>query len=168
MSELANVEPLASSLPIDERIKEDRGSDGAATEIERSVLVACPDARPPAYQAVIGLDRAGCSIASSPRRITTPTGGWPRLARRLAPGRFARYERLLLRRHDPEIPAGRVTAVPAVDLVLRLEARAAARSQTLKRMLAQARTNGSTGGWPGSWRVAAPGRSSSSATSARG
>ena len=24
-----------------------------------SVVVACPDARPPAYQAVIGLDRAG-------------------------------------------------------------------------------------------------------------
>ena len=47
----------------------------------------------------------------------------------------------MLRRHDPEIPAGRVTAVPAVDLVLRLEARAAGRSRTLKRMLAQVRTD---------------------------
>src|SRR4051812_45517464 len=105
-----------------------------------SVLVACPDARPPAYQAVIGLDRAGmldCFVTAS---YYDPGGGLARIARRLTPRRFARCERRLLRRHDPEIPAGRVTAVPAVDLVSRLEARAAARSQTLKRMLAQVRT----------------------------
>ena len=29
-----------------------------------SVLVACPDARPPAYQAVIALHRAGPSVVS--------------------------------------------------------------------------------------------------------
>src|SRR3954447_2535519 len=94
-----------------------------------SVLVACPDARPPAYQAVIGLDRAGMLDRFVTASYYDPDGGLARFARRLAPGRFGRYERLLFRRHDPEIPAGRVVAVPTVDLVLRLEARAAAWSR---------------------------------------
>jgi starch synthase len=106
-----------------------------------SVLVACPDARPPAYQAVIGLDRAGLLDRFVTASYYDPEGRLATLARRLSPGRFARYEKLLLRRNDPEIPAGRVTAVPAVDLALRLEARAAGRSQTLKRRLAQIRTH---------------------------
>ena len=32
--------------------------------LAEAVFVACPDARPPAYQAVVGLKRAGCSACS--------------------------------------------------------------------------------------------------------
>ena len=69
------------------------------------VLVACPDARPPAYQAVVGLDRAGLLrgfVTASyydPRR---PSGrAWPV---GLARDRLARLERLLApppRSRDP-------------------------------------------------------------------
>ena len=39
------------------------------------------------------------------------------------PVHFLRLERVLLRRHDPEIPAAVVQTVPSFDMLLRLEAR---------------------------------------------
>ena len=41
------------------------------------VLLACPDARPPAYQAAVGLARAGRSDGSSPATTTAASARWP-------------------------------------------------------------------------------------------
>ncbi len=104
-----------------------------------SVVVACPDARPPAYQAVIGLGRAGLLQRFLTSSYYDPEGLLATLARRLDPNRLSRLESVLLRRHDAEIPADSVSTVPYVDLSLRIEARLAGRSRTFKRLLAQAR-----------------------------
>jgi glycosyltransferase involved in cell wall biosynthesis len=112
----------------------------ATRRLEERVLVACPDARPPAYQAVIGL-----SLARSLRAFVTSSyydrdGRLARLARRLAADRMARLEQILLRRHDAEIPAGKVRAVPSFDIALCLEARLGERRPRLKRALVRWRT----------------------------
>ncbi len=86
-------------------------------------MVACPDARPPAYQAVIGLERAGLLHSFLTSSYYDPEGRLAKLARRFAPNRFLSLEKALLRRHDAEIPAALVSTVPSVDLSLRLEAR---------------------------------------------
>ena len=91
------------------------------------VLVACPDARPPAYQAVIGLSRAACLdefVTAYYHRGAIP---FEAFARRIAPDRLPRLERLLRRRHDPEIPSDRVRSVWSYDVALRLEDRLASR-----------------------------------------
>src|SRR5271165_3262383 len=99
----------------------------------RSVLVACPDARPPAFQAVIGLERAGLLHSFLTSSYYDPGAPLATLARRLVPNRFSRLEKVLLRRHDAEIPADRISTIPYVDLSLQFEARLAGRSQTFKR-----------------------------------
>jgi glycosyltransferase involved in cell wall biosynthesis len=104
-----------------------------------SVVVACPDARPPAYQAVIGLGKAGLLQRFLTSSYYDPDGPLATLARRLAPKRLSRLESVLLRRHDADIPADSVSTVPCFDLSLRIEAQLAGRSQTFKRLLAQAR-----------------------------
>ncbi|WP_250846844.1 glycosyltransferase family 4 protein [Aquisphaera insulae] len=104
----------------------------------RPVLVGCPDARPPAYQAVLGLDRAGMLDRFVTASYYDPGRPLHRAARRVAPRAFGRVERILMRRHDPAIPAGRVISVPSVDLAIRLESRA--EEPTVKRALAKART----------------------------
>jgi glycosyltransferase involved in cell wall biosynthesis len=104
------------------------------------VLIACPDARPPAYQAVVGLSRSGLLGGFVTSSYYNPAGSFAALSRRIAPRRFARLERLLLRRHDPEIPAGKVQAVPSFDLALRLEGILARRSSRAKRAVARLRT----------------------------
>src|SRR5271165_2548920 len=96
------------------------------------VVVACPDARPPAYQAVIGLGRAGLLQRFLTSSYYDPNGPLATLARRLDPNRLSRLESFLLRRHHAEIPANSVSTVLSVDLSLRIEARLAWRSQTLK------------------------------------
>jgi alpha-maltose-1-phosphate synthase len=106
----------------------------------KPVVVACPDARPPAYQAAIGLNRDGLLERFVTSFYYDPDTPSSMLARRLALGCFARLERVLLRRFDPEIRADRVASVAGVDLTLQVEARVAGRSQTLKRLLARART----------------------------
>jgi starch synthase len=104
------------------------------------VLVACPDARPPAYQAVIGLGRAGLLDQFVTATYYDRDGRLATWARRYAPGRLEGLERWLLRRHDPEIPAGRVRANPGFDVVLRLESRLAVSRPGLRRSLARWRT----------------------------
>src|SRR6516225_2301089 len=98
-----------------------------------AVLVACPDARPPAYQAVIGLGQSGLLDRFVTSSYYDPGGPVSRLARRCAPRLFSRVVPLLRRRYHPEIPPGRVATVPSVDLSLRIEARLAGRAQALKR-----------------------------------
>jgi starch synthase len=104
------------------------------------VLVACPDARPPAYQAVVGLHRAGLLESFITSCYYDP--GWmgARMARRIAGQRFVRIERLLLRRHEPEIPSSRVRRVMSFDFALRLETMLARNSPRAKRVIARWRT----------------------------
>jgi glycosyltransferase involved in cell wall biosynthesis len=104
------------------------------------VLVACPDARPPAYQAVIGLDRAGLLNSFHTAFYYRESPALAALGRRLAPGAFARVERALRRRHDPEIPAGRVRSAWGYDLAIRVEGRLAGRRPKARREVARWRT----------------------------
>jgi alpha-maltose-1-phosphate synthase len=104
------------------------------------VLVACPDARPPAYQAVIGLHRVAKLHGFVTASYYDPASRLASISRRLAPAQFAQLERVLLRRHDPEIPPALVQTVPSFDVLLRLEARLGERLPHLGRVLAQYRT----------------------------
>jgi alpha-maltose-1-phosphate synthase len=97
----------------------------AAARSERlgSVLVACPDARPPAYQAVVGLARAGLLDGFVTGFYYGGRGPLTTLGRQLVPCHFARWRRTLKRRHHPQIPAERVHSVPSFDLALACERR---------------------------------------------
>ncbi len=104
------------------------------------VFVACPDARSPAYQAVVGLARA-----RRLRRFVTafyyPANDWlSALAKRGAPLRFSRFERLLRRRHEPEIPAQRIRSDWGFDLALVGERTLATSHPKLRLRLARWRT----------------------------
>jgi hypothetical protein len=105
------------------------------------VLVACPDARPPAYQAVVGMSRFGLLDGFVTSTYYEPAGRSAGLMRRIAPRRFARIERVLYRRHDPEIPSGCVDAVPSFDLALRLEGCLARMAPAVKRAIARWRVS---------------------------
>jgi starch synthase len=86
-------------------------------------LVACPDARPPAYEAVAGLARAGeldRFLTGFYYRGHGPIG---ELVRQYAPCQFHRLRRRLLRRNDRRIPADLVTSIVGFDLALAVEAR---------------------------------------------
>ena len=82
------------------------------------------------------------------------------LARRVAPGPFARRQRVLRRRHDPEIPRGRVRSAWSFDLALALERRLAGRRPRARRRVARWRTRHSTAAWRGPWPGTAPRRRS--------
>ena len=105
-------------------------------------MVACPDARPPAYQAVIGLNQAGLLRQFVTSTYYNPRSPLPTLARQFIPRQWAHWEKRLLRRYNPEISPSLVSAVPSIDLLLRLEALAAGRTRTLflKRGCTRART----------------------------
>jgi glycosyltransferase involved in cell wall biosynthesis len=109
---------------------------------KRLVMVACPDARPPAYQAVVGLNEAGLLERFVTSTYYNPESPFPRLARHFVSRRWAQWERHLLRRYNAGIPANLVSDVPSIDLLLRIEALAAGRAHSLvlKRTCAQART----------------------------
>lgn len=104
------------------------------------VLVACPDARPPAYQAVIGLDRAGLLQTFLTGYYYRENRALAAIGRGLAPGPFARVEHALRRRHDPEIPAGRVRSAWSFDVALRVEGRLAGTRPSARREVARWRT----------------------------
>jgi glycosyltransferase involved in cell wall biosynthesis len=105
------------------------------------VLVACPDSRPPAYQAVIGLDRAGMLERFLTAFYYKDDGRIAGLARGLAPSRFSRWEGWLNRRRDPEIPSGRVRSIWSFDLALRVESRLSPERAALKRGVVRWRTD---------------------------
>jgi glycosyltransferase involved in cell wall biosynthesis len=111
------------------------------TREKRPVIVACPDARPPAYQAVVCLERAGLLDTFETASYYNPDGPVARLASRVAPARLDRIERILLRRHDPEIPADRVRGHPSYDLAIRLESRLSPTWPRARRTVSRARTD---------------------------
>ena len=84
-------------------------------EPQNDVLVACPDARTPAYQAVVGLARAG-RLSGFVTGYYYGDGPFWHVVRRLAPRRFARWERMLRRRHESEIPVRKVHSDWGFDL----------------------------------------------------
>ncbi|MEA2632173.1 MAG: hypothetical protein QOE66_2392, partial [Chloroflexota bacterium] len=104
------------------------------------VLVACPDARPPAYQAVVGLARSKLLHSFLTAYYYGGDGPLSALGRRLAPGRFARLQRVLGRRHDPEIPRSRVRSAWGYDLALGVERRLPVERQRARRRVARWRT----------------------------
>jgi starch synthase len=105
------------------------------------ILVACPDARPPAYQAVVGLHRAKLLRSFVTSTYYNRDGHLATLLRRLAPLAFGRLEGVLLRRYQPEIPPALVCTVPSFDVALRIEARTAPGHPKITRALARWRTN---------------------------
>jgi hypothetical protein len=110
------------------------------SQVPSRVLVACPDARPPAYQAVIGLARA--DLLQSFRTAYFHRGDGPllTLGSRLAPGPSARLQRVLRRRQHPEIPRANVRSVWSYDLALQIEGRIAVRHGRSRRWVARWRT----------------------------
>lgn len=102
-------------------------------------LLACPDARPPAYQAAAGLAQAGMLdrfVTGYYYRENALAG----VGRTLAGDRFARVERSLRRRTDDAIPGDLVTPTYAFDLSLQVESRVGAKNPAVARKLARART----------------------------
>ena len=104
-------------------------------------LVACPDSRPPAYQAVIGLDRAGMLERFVTSFYYKEGGRLARLARSLAPSRFSRLEGWLNRRRDSSIPSDRVRSIWSFDLAQRVECRLSPDRAALKRAVVKWRTD---------------------------
>lgn len=101
-------------------------SPGPLASSGKRVTVACPDSRPPAYQAAIGLALAG-------RLHGLVTGFFHRgapaissVGRLVAPRSFATIERRLARRRIAEVPSGLVRAFPSFDVALAVENRVGA------------------------------------------
>ena len=112
-----------------------------------NVLVACPDARSPAYQAVVGLACADGFVVSS-RRSLFPDAGSPKSPDGSHRSDSAVSIGLLRRRHEPEIPAQRVRSDWGLDLALAAEKRRLAKNQPearLRQFAALADTDDSTG-----------------------
>lgn len=101
-------------------------------------MVACPDSRPPAYQAVIGLAKQGLLADFRTAAYYDGDGSRLELGRQIAPEWTARIESKLWRRHDPEIPADRVRPSAWVDAAQAVENRLG--PQTARRAVAQWRT----------------------------
>jgi starch synthase len=91
------------------------------------VLVACPDSRPPAYQAVVGLARSRRLHSFQTAYYHKRPLPLASLGRRLAPARLAQAKRMLERRHDSAIPAELVCPSWSYDAILQVEARIATR-----------------------------------------
>jgi glycosyltransferase involved in cell wall biosynthesis len=98
------------------------------------VLVACPDARPPAYQAVIGLARAQLLHSFATAYYYGGGGAVGAL------GRVVGFEPVLRRRHDPEIPPGRVHSAWGYDLAIGIERRLPVTHERARRTVACWRT----------------------------
>jgi starch synthase len=122
------------------RIKDDRVPTSTEPLLEhmtdvniatRDVVVACPDARPPAYQAVIGFERAGrldrFVTGFYHRHTTTTQSRW-----------FSGLDKKLARRSHPEIPSDRVVSRPFFDVCLAAENRV---SEAIRNSIARLRTD---------------------------
>ncbi len=132
-----------------------------------SVVVACPDARPPAYQAVIGLGRAGLLQRFLTSSYYDPDGPLATLARRLIRSGSPGWRASCCDGTMPRFPPAGFQLSPASTC--RCESRHDSRGErkpsndcSRKREL-----HGSIDGWPACWHGAVPGLSWFSATSAR-
>lgn len=103
-------------------------------------LVACPDARPPAYQAVVALAEARMLDRFITGFYHRGHGRAMQAARALIPCQFPRIRRQLMRRHERRIPADRVTSLWTYDAALQLEARLAKQRPGSQHAVARWRT----------------------------
>lgn len=124
---------------LGQRIKDDRVTISLAPPprdpsrgVRDSVLVACPDARPPAYEAVAGLSRSGLLGEFVTAFYDRPDSPVSAVAHRLGP-----IGSKLSRRSRPDIPPDRVRSFPAFDACLAVENRSGPR---LRDSLARWRT----------------------------
>lgn len=106
--------------------------------VRGDVLVACPDARPPAYEAAAGLAASGhlgrfvtSYYRTSSRRWTSPPGL----------GLVPRVDRQLARRRHAGIPDSSVEPTVLFDLCLAVELRVGPARGDLRRKLARWRTD---------------------------
>ncbi len=99
------------------------------------VLVACPDARMPAYRAVIGLAEAGLLGSFVTAGFDTVPPSWRRWTHAIGP-----LERRLARRREPRIPRQRVRACWSVDVAQLVENQLSDRRATLRHAIARWRT----------------------------
>ncbi len=104
------------------------------------VLVACPDARPPAYQAVIALAAGDLLDQFVTGFYYRGHGRVMQATRQLLPCQFPRIRRQLMRRHDRQIPADRVTSIWTYDAALQLEAKLAVQRPGAQHPVARWRT----------------------------
>jgi glycosyltransferase involved in cell wall biosynthesis len=102
------------------------------------VCVACPDARPPAYEAAAGLATRGALDTFVTAYYHIESGPLARTLEHLPRGR--RWLRRLSRRMHPAIPPAAVVARPSVDLCLAAENRVG--SGPIRRLVARRRTQG--------------------------
>lgn len=114
--------------------------DHALRAPEISVLVGCPDARPPAYEAVAGLAREGRLSGFATSFYAKKPSFASKLVGTFLPGKSAQIQRLMNRRRHRLIPADRVISHASVDLSLTLESKFGTRIPGLKRALARSRT----------------------------
>ena len=106
-----------------------------------SVLVACPDARSPAYQAAIGLAARDQLAAFLTGYYDRGDGVLRKVARRvLDGGRYRRLERMLGRRHHPDLPGDRVRSTYAFDAALAVERRLPDDRRGIRRAVVRWRT----------------------------
>jgi glycosyltransferase involved in cell wall biosynthesis len=105
-----------------------------------TVLVACPDARPPAYEAVVGFAESGNLDQFLTGFYYGGHGPVSELARRFLPCQFAKIRRTLRKRHDRRIPADRVEADWSFDAALAIENRLARRKPGSQHAIARWRT----------------------------
>ncbi len=105
-----------------------------------SVLVACPDARPPAYQAVTGLARQGLLRRFETAYYHRGDGALLHGLKKVAAGMALNLGKFLDRRHAPEIPNERVRSRWAFDLSISVERRLPPDRSEVRRRLARWRT----------------------------
>ena len=96
---------------------------GSSIHSGPKVFVACPDARPPAYEAVVGFAQAGRLSRFLTGFYYGGHGPVSELARQYVPCRFHQLRRRLLRRNDRRIPRELVESAPSFDVALAIENR---------------------------------------------
>ncbi len=107
---------------------------------EPVVVVGCPDARPPAYQAVAGLTASHQLDRFLTGFYHRGEGPLSALAGQIAPCAARGWRKTLARRHHPEIPPGRVRSAWSFDLALAAESRLARDHPVARTALARRRT----------------------------
>ena len=120
--------------------QEDRAISSLNLTHDARIFIACPDARPPAYQAAVGLAQAGRLDRLITGFYYRGHGPVSEIARRYFPCQFSKIRRKLGRRQERGIPADRVESAWSFDASLAAETRLAIRWPAAQHALARWRT----------------------------
>lgn len=107
----------------------------------RGLLVACPDARPPAYEAVAGFAKANLLDSFHTGYYYAGADRATVIARQYAPCHYLKWRKRLKRRHHPAIPAKLVRRHVTFDMALAIEGRCGGRAPSVRHRLARWRTD---------------------------